>query len=501
LVNGGIQKDTLMISQACNHANSMLSYNNMEFSSNKDVAIWIRFLKHFPISKIFSRLTDTRQQSKTVYSNISLALWALSTMIFRQKSKNAFHSSLSAISSQNRKGISYLLKTDGQLPHPSTVDDYLRHIDVQQLNEALLEIFQWGQKSKVFYNHASVLSPDNTILLGCDGFWTHTYSKPHAMDKHGNNICPYCLPRRRHKGTPQEKLYWVHTFVTFLIIFQGGFKIPIYIYPLKASQVEGGLSEEDFKQECELKATHAVLPVLKNKFPRTSFTFCGDSLYANESTIKLLNELFFEYSIVRKDKSLKLLGKHCDELSSTELYQKAYRHMESETSKKETTTRKAQWFNNEAVGKEAVTNVLRFEETVVNKTGKVLTHYKGEWLCSRRLHKGNCFEQMRKGRRRWEHEDFHNTCKNRGFNAKHDMARKDANLCLVWKMMLFIAYSIFEIFRCLKLAQDACKKRSWAKFATDLFQQLLEASWDEIIGSPILQKRKIQFRLCFDVPY
>lgn len=482
-------------------SNNFFSENfdqEIQLSSNKDAAILLRFLKHLRISNLFSQLSDKRQQSKTSYSNASLSFWAFLTLLFRQGSKNSFRTTLEGLSGKKKKAIASLLMTDDNLPHSSTVDDYLRHLDAEQLNNVLVGIFQRGLKTKVFYNHVSILMPDNRFLLGCDGFHTHTYSKPHSVDEHGNNICPYCLPRRRNKGTPKEEVYWVHVFVTFVIIFRGGLKIPIYIYPLKACQVKECLSDEAFKQECELKATHAVLPIIKNKFPHTAFTFCGDALYANEPTIQLLNSLFFEYLIVRKEKSLKCLRRHCDELSKTELYQKSYSFKACEKNGRKTITRQAQWFNNEMVGKESITNVLRFEETIVNNAGMVLDHYKGEWLCSKRLHKGNCFEQAKQARSRWEHEDLHNTCKNRGFEARHDMARKDPNLCLIWKLMLFIAFSVFELFKCLKLVQDACGRRSWMKFSRDLLHQLVYEDWGEISSSPILQKEKVQFRFCFE---
>jgi hypothetical protein len=47
-------------------------------------------------------------------------------------------------------------------------------------------------------------------------------------------------------------------------------------------------------------------------------------------------------------------------------------------------------------------------------------HAKTEWLSSIRVFKGNCFILAKLGRMRADHEDLHNTLKNRGFAAKHD---------------------------------------------------------------------------------
>lgn len=322
-----------MLSQSADISNSTTTASNsiLDLSTNLDIAIWIRFLQHLRLPQLFENLSDKRQQSKIDYSNVSLALWAFSTCAFRQGSKNALNTTIDNLKGKKRISMASFLKIeDLNLPHSSTVDDYLRHIGPEELNNILIEIFRWGHKSKLFYNHAASLLPENSHNLGCDGFWTHTYTQPHAVDECGNNSCPYCLPRKRHAETSQEVVYWMHVFVAFVVIFPGGLKIPLYVYPLKAKQVNTAQRDDDFKQECELVAAHAVLPMLKHLFPRLSFTFNGDSLYANEPFIKLCNDLCIDYLIVRKEKSLKLLGRHCDDLSKTELYQKAYTHKEAE---------------------------------------------------------------------------------------------------------------------------------------------------------------------------
>lgn len=470
-------------------------------SSNKDIAIWIRFLKHLGLSRLFGDFQDQREQSRITYSKKSLLLWAFSVVAFRQGSKNALQTTIESLNDKNRRSLAAFLEIENanKLPHSKTVDDYLRHINVDELNNVLMGIFKWGIKSKLFYNHAETLLPDNTYTLGCDGFWTHTYNKPHAIDEHGHNHCPYCLPRTRFAGTPKEETYWVHVFVTFLVIFPGGLKLPIYMYPLKNHQVDALRDHESFKQECELKAAQAVLPMIKTHFPRTSFLFVGDALYANEPFIKLCDSLRWDYLIVRKD-NLKKLGKHCDELEKTDFYQKQCVKQIKDKKGKHEIVHQAKWFNNEAIGDDSYTNVIRFEESITDSNGITKAGYKGEWISGKPITKENCFNRVKRGRSRWEQEDFHNTSKNRGFDAKHDIARADPNLWLVWKMLMFIAFQVFELFRCTTMAQEACKKRSWMKFARDLLQQLVEICWSVIENSPVLQKPRIQFRFNLRAP-
>jgi hypothetical protein len=379
----------------CNPLASCILNGSSAFNSNKDVAIWIRFLRPLGLPRLFAGLSDQRQQSKATYSHTSLALWSFSVIAFRQRSKNALNTTIGSLKTKKSMAAFLEIENCNSLPHAKTVDHYLRCINVDELNNILFEIFHWGHKSKLFYNHSEFLSPDNNYLLGCDGFWTHTYTKPHALDEHERNSCPYCLPRTHHAGTPQEKTYWVHVFVTFTIIFPGGFKLPLYVYALKAQQVDTTQSQDAFKQECELRAAHIVLPIIKKRFPRMRFVFVGDALYANEPFIQLCNDLSWDYMIVRKENTLKKLGKHCDALAQTEIYQKAYRHQLKEKKGKQEIIHQARWFNNEAVGETSCTNVLRYEESLQDSKGMIRKGYKGEWICSKTLNNRNCIPQAK----------------------------------------------------------------------------------------------------------
>jgi hypothetical protein len=229
----------------------------------------------------------------------------------------------------------------------------------------------------LFYNHASELFPHNTYKLGIDGFHLHTYSKPHAPDENGNNACLYCLPRRCNKGNPQEKVYWVHVTVTFAIIFPG-FTLPIYTYPLKARHIDGlETNDEKLKQECELHAFKAVMPLIRERFPRLPFTFLGNSLYSNSPCLNVCKDLKMDYLVVRKPKVLKKLGNHCDELSETKFYQQSYIAQQKLWKGEKVTTQMAQWFNDEVLPDGTKTNVLCFEEQR-SKNGETSSGYKGE---------------------------------------------------------------------------------------------------------------------------
>lgn len=472
---------------------------------NEDFAIarFIRFLKHLDLKKLFSKISDARQASKIKYSNYSLMLWAFSVFSFRQGSKNSLQTTIESLPAYKKNSLfKYFEVESNSVPHRSVVDNYLVNIEPDEINHVLLELFRWCQKNKLFYNHAESLLPNNSYHLGVDGFWVHKYDRLHAVDNEGKNCCPYCLPRTCNKGKPEELTYWVHAFVTFVLIFPTGLQLPIYVYPLKANQVDASKNDKDLKQECELTAFYLVLPELKQKLGRILITLLLDSLYANEPVIQLAEKLFMKYLIVRQEDSLKSIGKKCDELATSELYQKFYQSKRTIKLKNGNHVELvARWFNQMTVGKESYTNVLRFEEIIKNKTGKVLDTYKNEWLCEDKINEKNCFELAQRARMRFSsHEDMHNTLKNRGFHAKHDYARVNPNGMVIWKLLMFVAFFVDQLFCFTALGIEARGSRSLMKFAKDLLQQLVEVSSEAIFNSPSLQKAKIQFRFLFYGP-
>jgi len=147
---------------------------------------------------------------------------------------------------------------------------------------------------------------------------------------------------------------------------------------------------------------------------------------------------------------------------------------------------------------------MRFEEIEYNADGSVAKDEKGkqkrfktEWLSSVRVFKGNCFILAKLGRMRADHEDLHNSLKNRGFAAKHDYARANPNAWLIWKLAMFVAFWIFEMFSCTQLAQNSNGNGSWMALACEFMADLTKVPWEIFSLSPSLQKENMQFRYNF----
>ena len=480
--------------------------NQTDFS----VAKLIRLLKHIKLRKLLQKIKDLRDPSKTKYKIEVIISWGLSVFFFRRESVNSFYAALEKLSMHQRKKIWYFLGCEegSPLPHRTVITDCLSLLDPDEINDLLMTLFKWAYKQKIFYHHVQHLLPGNMFHIAVDGVWLHHHKHLHSIDKEGKNSCPYCLPRVRNKGTEEETTYWLHACVNFCILCPGGLQLPLYVHVLKSEQLQGkeSTSNSDHKQECELQAATEVLPLLKKKLPRLAVRILTDSLYANTPFLYLCKKLGWDHLITRQTGSLKRIEKQCDQREQNEIQKKWYSQERTiKTPGGGKIIQRIQWFNSVYVDEGLTTHVIRFEETHYGDTGKIMKcadgkgkRFKTEWLSSVRITDINCFELMKVARMRADQEDLHNTLKNRGFAAKHEYAYSNPTAWIVWKLLMFVAFWIFELFSFTHAAQEGKGPfLSWHDFAWELFAELTQIPIERLLLAPSLQKEHLQFRWVF----
>jgi len=480
--------------------------NQLDFS----VAKLIRFLKHLKLRRLLQKIKDPRDPKKTKYQIEVVVCWALSVFFFRRESVNSFYAALEKLTEAQRKNIWYFLgcPEGSPLPHRTVITDCLALLDPDEINGLLMTLFKWAYKQKIFYHHAQKLLPGNMFSIAIDGLWLHHHTHPHCKNDEGENACPYCLERIRNKDTEEKTATWLHACVNFCILCPGGLQLPLYVHMLKAQQLKGkeSASHEDHKQECELQSATEVLPLLKKQLPRLSVRILTDSLYANAPFLRLCKELGWDHLITRQTGSLKNVKKQCDEREKNELQKKWYSKKRTfKLSNGSKIVQNIQWFNSIYVDTELIVHVLRFEEIYYNANGEVEKRadgkdkkFKTEWLSSIRVSESNCFGLMEVARVRADQEDLHNTLKNRGFAAKHEYAYADPTAWIVWKLLMFVAFWIFELFSFTRAAQERKGTfLSWHDFAGELFAELSQVPIERLLLAPSLQKERLQFRMEF----
>jgi hypothetical protein len=276
----------------------------------------------------------------------------------------------------------------------------------------------------------------------------------------GHSCCPYCLKRQRG-----DKTWYLHVNVVASLVFPNSFQLPLYVHRLKSQSTSASLSNEKFKQECELSALPAILQKIRHYLPKTKLTGLFDAIYGNAPVIDLLNFYNIGYAIVLKKLSIS------KKLASPSKIQK----------KVERTFEKGRFYICQsfkfckAVHRSHLLNVVDLQETAQKKPSKRFanihvkkTHW--QWIVHQTLNEDNVQPICSDARLRWKEEDLFNTLKNRGFQARHDFSRH-FQAQGIWLSLMMLAFSISSILLYSNLGLLARKKSCSIHF---FMQQMLQ---------------------------
>jgi hypothetical protein len=323
----------------------------------------------------------------------------------------------------------------------------------------LMSIFETLRKNKFFSSH-SWLIPKGLFHLAIDAETIHKYTPESA---HHCEQCPYCLKRER-EGT----VWYAHIQVVASIVCPNGLHIPLCVYPIHAKSLkkESSASDDQFKQECELAAFPVILQKIRDRFPKLPFCVLADSLYANGPAMGILKNLSMEFMIVKKEGSMKTVGRDCDGLALIPDHKANNTRTETTLEGDRKIKRFWSFFNEIEYGDHKI-NILRFDERLTNKAGSV-SYVHWEWIVSERITKQNAPQTAIRGRLRWLEEDLFNTVKNRGFCMKHDYSR-NSNSQIIWSILIMIALLITELFTVTSRVIPLKKGRSAKDFMRSIF--------------------------------
>ncbi len=450
----------------------------------------IGYLKKLKLQKNFSDSVTDPREGKCSYSLGGLLHLALSTVLFRTGSKHAFHQE----GKQTQESAAAIAKFAGiesdKLPSTRTIDDMLNRLDHEEMNEALMSIFEVLRKDKFFASHPE-LTPKGAYHLAIDAETIHKYTSDSA---HAYEKCPYCLKRERG-----DTSWYVHMQVVASVVCPGNIQIPLYVYPIHAKSLRCNavVSDETFKQECELSAFPVILNKIRERFPKLHFCVLADSLYANGPAMKTAEENRMDFMIVRKKGSMKTVGEDCDGLEKV-IDHKATSQVDAISNEKGKKIKRSWRFFNDLGYQDMKLNILRFEEWIFDKNGKQTNYVFWEWIVSWKLTKSNVVTTTCRGRMRWLEEDLFNSVKNRGFNIKHDYSR-NSSAQIVWSILIMIAFLVSELFTFVTQVIPIRKNRSLRDFMRSIFADLCKLC--QAVFQASILKRKTQYRYCFEKAY
>lgn len=446
------------------------------------------YLKKLKIQKLFETFVSDPRKGKSTYTLSSLLLTALFNVQFLSGSKNSFHTQAHQTPEIKERVSMFIGRGDGTLPVTKTIDDVLEKLDFEEFNNVLMQLFDNFRLSKIFFEHNELI-PGGEYHIAFDGEKIHTYSPD---SDHDCESCPYCLKRTRGDST-----WYCHMNVVASLVCPGGFKLPIYVYPIHSQAIHGKETSSDdvHKQECELSALKVIIPKLRVRFPRLKMCALLDSLFANGPTIDLLENNKFSYAIVRKKGSMLSVGKDCDGLLKLPDYENSHSIERNSTEPNGTKAHQKVTYFNKIDYQERQINLLRFYEVIITPKGKERAVY-WEWIVSWKITQRNGLCSAERGRLRWHEEDLFNTAENRGYAIEHDYSR-DYRAQKVWVLLIMIALFINECFTHTRTMMKRRKNLSIKDFLRNIFSELRYLPFETIFTASILHRRT-QFRYWFD---
>jgi hypothetical protein len=455
------------------------SHINTKLKNFVDIPVrglkWL--LNKLKLRELFKKHVQDPKQSKSVYPIESVLMAGLQIHLFRNPSRHHFYQHLSKpyIHIGNLAHLAGI--ENNRFPSTRTLEDNYQMYNPDQMQSVLFSLFANLIKSKVFTNHPSLLC-EGRYLLAIDAFCIHTYRD---YNQHPCHFCPYCLRRQR-----DEKVWYLHMIVVASVISPGGFQFPLFIHRVRKSAANSSVSEQTFKEECELSSLPIILQAIRKRFPKLKFNLLLDALYSNGFVLDLAEKFNFDYQIVRKAGNFPSLNEEINGLKRSGQTPLIIHQFATERFK---IYQSIQFFNQLIPASSPHSlNLLELDETSQKKPSKrfAKVHQKKshwQWIVRSTLDASNAALQAARARHRWKEEDLGNSLKNRGFNLKHDFSHHPQAQS-IWLYLMFMAFGITSLFLLSEVGSCSRKKQTIIFLMQQMLIDLLRFSFDFLFNFP-----------------
>lgn len=307
-----------------------------------------------------------------------------------------------------------------EIPSDDQIRYCLQTVLTRSLNNLLQKFHQTIERKKILKNERLF---DRYDLVTMDGTGQISSNKI---------ACEKCLIKVNQQG---EMLHHHGQLLASITNIHGDYAFPLQFEPIEKDDVDTRFSKND----CELNAAKRLIPKMKSLFPKRSFCFLGDNLFAAESFVEIIVSAGWHFILTakpEKNKELFEMYKY--------LHERATSFEEIDTNG---VTRKYKWSNNLPLkyykgGNGRHVNFLEYQES--GPTNEVL--YKNSWITDFVITKDNVKKIALAGRARFaiENRNF-NEQKHLGFQTEHNFGHA-GNLPNVFFGLAQIAQLITELF-------------------------------------------------------
>lgn len=238
--------------------------------------------------KKLSQIPDPRNPNKIKHQITVMMLYGILMFTFQMTSRRQTNRGLTT--PQLLENLRAIFPELIDMPHQDTLCRLLENMDVSKIETAYIQILKKLIRKKKFQN----LLQQKRYLVAIDG--TQKYIMDECWDER--------YPCRKVKGKDDDYQYYAYVLEAVLV-FSNGMVLPLMSEFLENnSELEALENDEEWKQDCELKAFYRLAKRIKQEFPKLPITLLLDGLYANGPVIELCKKNKWEFMIVLKDKSL-----------------------------------------------------------------------------------------------------------------------------------------------------------------------------------------------------
>jgi hypothetical protein len=230
------------------------------------------------------QIPDPRDPKKRRHKLTVLLLYGLLMFVFQFSSRRETNREISR--PQFMANLHLLFPEIDTLPHADTLFRLLRDIDLEQLEQAHVDLVRRLIRGKNFrrylINHCYPIAIDGSQKLAGDTLWTEEL-----------------LQRTVGKEETRHTQYFVYVLEASFAFHNG------LVIPLLSEFLEHALGDtEAQKQDCELRGFVRLSDRLKTLFPRLPILLLLDGLYANGPVMRRCLRAHWQFMIVLKDKDL-----------------------------------------------------------------------------------------------------------------------------------------------------------------------------------------------------
>jgi hypothetical protein len=384
--------------------------------------------------KKLSRIPDPRNPKKIKYQMTVMMLYGILTFVFQISSRRKMNQEITT--PQLLENLKAVFPELTDMPHQDTLYRLLEKMDVDQIetfyNDMLKRLIRKKTFKDLLHKKRYLVAVDGTQKYVMDECWDERYL------------------RRKIQGKDGEYQYYAYVLEAVLL-FSNGMVLPLMsVFLENSAELEKIANDEEWKQDCELKAFHRLAKRLKRQFPKLPLTLLLDGLYANGPVMEACLKNKWKFMIVLKDGSLPCVWQEVKGLMRLDT-QGEHRHERTWQGRWQT----FRWVNeieyDYGFGKRKkvlIIHVVTCDENweEIDKDGSVVMKTaRHAWISSDLINRKNVHEHCNlAARKRWLHENNILKEKHQGYQYEHIFSH-DWNAMRGYHYLMHIARMLNEM--------------------------------------------------------